>query len=143
MSVAARIFSVFALAALACACARTPDAQAIRDAITRGADAAQAHDPAPLLALLADDFIGNDELDKVQLKTQLRGQFVVAKAVGVHVGAVTVDVQGDRATARFDAVVTDTSGRWIPDRATTLHFETGWRRERGGWLCNNAHWTRD
>lgn len=141
MSVARPIalFLAFCLAA----CARAPDAQAIRDAVERGADAAQAHDPAPILALLADDFIGNDGLDKAQLKSELRGQFLVAKAIGVHVGAVTVDMQDDRATARFDAVVTDSSGRWIPDRAATLHFETGWRRERDGWLCVNAKWSGD
>ena len=44
---------------------------------------------------------------------------------------------------RFDAFVTDTSGRWIPDRAATLHFETGWRREGKRWLCINARWSND
>jgi hypothetical protein len=61
----------------------------------------------------------------------------------VTIGAIEVDVQADRATASFDAGVTDSSGRWIPDRATTVHFVTGWRRSGGTWLCYNAKWTQD
>ena len=133
----------FLLALCVAACARTPDDQAIRESIEKGVAAAQAHDASALADVLADDFIGNDELDKPALKSQLRGQFVVAKAIGVRIGSIDVEVNGDRATARFDAFVTDTSGRWIPDRATTLHFETGWRRDGKHWFCNNARWTRD
>jgi len=137
-----RLFAIFLMLCLA-ACARTPDAQAIRESIDHAAAAAQAHDPAGLVDVLADDFIGNDGLAKADLKSQLRGQFIVAKAIGAHVGPIHVEVDGNRAVARFDAFVTDTSGRWIPDRATTLHFETGWRREGKRWLCNNAKWSSD
>jgi len=133
----------FLFALCMAACARTPDDQAIRKSIENGAAAAQAHDASALTDMLADDFIGNDELDKAGLKSQLRGQFVVAKAIGVRVGPIDVEVNGDRATARFDAFVTDTSGRWIPDRAATLHFQTGWRRDGKYWLCNNAKWSSD
>ena len=133
----------FLLAVCVAACARTPDAQAIRESIENAAAAAQSHDAAALTDVLADDFIGNDEFDKAALKSRLRGQFVIAKAVGVRVGLIDVEVSGDRATARFDAFVTDTSGRWIPDRAATLHFETGWRREGKRWLCINARWSND
>ena len=133
----------FLFALVVAACARTPDDQAIRACVEKGVDAAQSHDAAALIDVLADDFIGNDEIDKAGLKSQLRGQFVVAKAVGVRVGPIDVEIDGDRATARFDAFVTDTSGRWIPDRAATLHFETGWRREGKRWLCNNAKWSGD
>lgn len=133
----------FLLALCVAACARAPDDQAIRESIEKGVAAAQAHDASALTDMLADDFIGNDELDKPGLKSQLRGQFVVAKAIGARIGPVDVEVNGDRATARFDAFVTDTSGRWIPDRAATLHFETGWRREGKRWICNNARWTQN
>ncbi len=133
----------FLMALCMAACARTPDGQAIRESIEKGVAAAQAHDASALTDVLADDFIGNNELDKAGLKSQLRGQFVVAKAIGVRIGPVDVEVRGDRATARFEAFVTDTSGRWIPDRAATLHFETGWRRDGKSWLCNNANWSGD
>lgn len=125
------------------ACARTPDDEAIRAAIAKGAEAAEAHRAGDLVDLVSSDFIGNDGLGRADLANLLRGRMLVANALGVHVGSVDVDVQGDRATARFDALVTDTSGRWIPDRAATLHFETGWRREGREWRCYNAQWSSD
>jgi len=133
----------FLFALCVAACARTPDDRAIRESIEKGVAAAQAHDAAALIDALADDFIGNDELDKPALKSQLRGQFVVARAIGVRIGPIDVEVSGNRAAARFDAFVTDTSGRWIPDRAATLHFETGWRRDGKRWLCNHAKWSSE
>lgn len=128
---------------LAGACSRTPDDQAIRAAIERGALAVQEHDAGGLMDLVSEDFIGNDELDRAQLRNYLRAQFIAAQALGVHVGPIEVEVRGDRATARFDALFTDTSGRWIPDRATTLRFETGWRRSGKHWQCINARWSGD
>ncbi len=131
------VFFVLLLAA----CARTPDEQAIRTAIEQAAQGAEAQDLSALEALLADDFIGNDELDRTQLRRQLRAQFVVAKAVSVRIGPIAIEVQGARATASFEAFLTDSSGRWIPERATTLHFETGWRRDGRQWHCINARWS--
>ena len=129
------------LALLLGACARTSDEDAIRAAIERGAQAIQERDAGELAGLVSDDFIGNDELDRAGLANHLRGQFVVARAIAVQVGGIEVEVRGERATARFDALISDSSGRWIPDRATTLHFTTGWRRSGGEWLCNNAKWS--
>lgn len=133
---------LLALAALT-GCSRPPDEQAIRTAIESGAAALQARDAGKLADLASDDFIGNDELDKAALGRYLRAQLLAANALTVRLGAVTVEVRGDRATADFDAFVTDSSGRWIPDRATTLHFRTGWRRSGRHWLCNHAKWSND
>ena len=72
----------FLLAVCVAACARTPDAQAIRESIENAAAAAQSHDAAALTDVLADDFIGNDEFDKAALKSRLRGQFVIADDSG-------------------------------------------------------------
>ena len=124
-------------------CSRTPDDEAIRAAISRTAEAAQARRAGDVLDAVSDDFIGNDGIDRTELGNLLRGRMLVANALGVRVGSVDVDVQGGRAVARFDALVTDSSGRWIPDRAATLHFETGWRREGRQWRCYNAKWSSD
>ncbi len=132
---------IVALLVVLVACARTPAEQAIRAAIERGAQALQAHDAGRLADLVSDDFIGNDELDKIGLGRYLRAQFLAANALGVRIGTITVDVRGDRATAEFDVFITDSSGRWIPDRATTLQFQTGWRRSGRQWLCNHARWS--
>lgn len=132
------------LLALALAgCSRTPDELAIRQTIESMADAVEAHRSGGLLDHVAGDFVGNDGLDRVGLERLLRVRMLAAQAIGVRIGPVSVEVQGDRATARFAALLTDSSGRWIPDRATTLQFETGWRRDGRNWLCYHAKWLSD
>ncbi|HEY6943262.1 hypothetical protein [Dokdonella sp.] len=133
--------------ALACllfvACSRTPDDEAIRAAISAGAAAIEAHRGKDVLDLVTDDFVGNDGIDREELAQVVRAQLLGANALGVRIGAVTVELHGDRAVARFDADFTDSSGRWIADRAKTVHFDTGWRREQGTWRCYNAKWSSD
>ena len=138
-----RVAGIALLCLLGVACSRTPDNEAIRAAITAGAQAAAEHRGSELLDLASEDFIGNDELDRKQLANLVRAQLLGAGAIGVRIGAIDVDVQGDRAVARFEARVTDSSGRWIADRAARLHFETGWRREGRQWRCYNAKWAQD
>ncbi|MGN6519187.1 MAG: nuclear transport factor 2 family protein [Dokdonella sp.] len=123
------------------ACARQPDDEAIRAAITAGAAAIEAHRGKEVLDLVTEDFVGNDGVDRAGLANVLRAQLLGANALGVRIGSVAVELHGDRAVARFDADITDSSGRWIADRATTVHFETGWRREDGAWRCYNAKWS--
>lgn len=128
---------------LCLSCARQPDAEAIRGAIAEAGAAVEAHGGSDLLDHVSQDFIGNNELDRAQLDRLLRMQMMGAKSIRVSIKGIQVDVQGDRATAVFEANITDSSGRWIPDRAATLKFETGWRREDRQWRCYNAKWTQD
>ena len=135
---------LFLLLCLACvACARQPDAEAIRERIGQMAGAAEAQDAGDVMDGIAADFIGNGELDRGQLANLVRAQLLAGRAIGVDLGAIEVEVQGERAIARFQATLTDGSGRWIPDRRASLDFETGWRREGSDWVCYNAAWSRD
>jgi hypothetical protein len=136
-----RMAGIALLCLLGVACSRTPDDEAIRAAISAGAASVQAHRGKEMLDLVAEDFVGNDDVDRAGLANLLRAQMLGANTIGVRVGSVEVDLHGYRAIARFDADVTDSSGRWIADRATTLHFETSWRREDREWRCYNAKWT--
>ncbi len=132
------------LLCLACAaCARQPDEEAIRERIGQMAGAAEAQDASDVMDGIATDFIGNGEIDRAQLANLVRAQLLAGNAIGVDLGAIEVEVQGERAIARFQATLTDGSGRWIPDRRASLDFETGWRRESGDWVCYNAAWSRD
>lgn len=128
---------------LSAACARQPDDEAIRAAITAGAASIEAHRAKDVLDLATDDFVGNDGVDRAGLANIVRAQLLGANTIGVRIGSVTVELHGERAVAGFDADITDSSGRWIADRATTLHFETGWRREGRAWRCYNAKWSDD
>lgn len=139
-----RKIAVFVLASLLAACARAPDAEAIRTAIGGMAAAAQAKRTGEVLAHVADDFTGNGgEFDRDGLERLLRARVLAAQSVGVSIGTVDVELDGDRAIARFDVTLTDGSGRWLPDRRSVLEVTTGWRREGSDWLCYNATWSSD
>ena len=138
-----RMAGIALLCLFGVACSHTPDDEAIRAAIATGAAAMEAHRGKDVLELVSDDFIGNDGADRAELGNLLRAQALGANTIGVRIGSVDVELHGDRAIARFDADVSDSSGRWIADRATTLHVETGWRREGREWRCYNAKWTQD
>ncbi len=135
------LIRILCLMLLLGACARPPDVEAVRAAVERGAEAARERDTSTIMKLVAEDFVGNDEFTRGMLRDRLRGRFAFAKSIGVRIGTIDVEVNGNRATARFTALVTDSSGRWLPDRAETLHFTTGWRREGSDWLCYNASWS--
>ncbi len=125
------------------ACARQPDVEVIRHAIVDAGAAAAAQRSSDVLAHVSDDFIGNDgELVRTQLASMLRVQMLTKRGIDVRLGHIDVQLDADRATAHFDATLTDASGHWLEDRSSTLHFDTGWRRERSGWRCYNAHWSR-
>lgn len=129
---------------LASACARPPDAQAIRTAIAGMGQAVEAHRSADILGHVSDDFTGNDgELDRAQLANLLRVELLAKRGLGVSLGSIDVELSGDRATANFDATLSDDSGRWIPDHRSNVHFTTAWRREGGEWRCYNAKWSSD
>lgn len=139
-----RFVPVWLLILLLAACARAPDAEVIRDAIGEMAAAAEAKRSAEVLEHVAVDFTGNDgELDRAELERMLRARVLAAQAVGVSIGTVTVELDGDRATARFEMTVTDGSGRWLSDGRAVLQVTSGWRREGGIWRCYNARWSRD
>lgn len=138
-----RMVGIALLCLLGVACSRTPDDEAIRAAISTGAARMEAHRGKDVLELVSDDFIGNDGVDRAELGNMLRVQALGANTIGVRIGSIEVELHGDRAIARFDASVSDSSGRWIADRATTLHLETGWRRQGREWRCYNAKWTQD
>lgn len=123
------------------ACARVPDTDAIRSAIRTMAEAAEAKRTGDVLDHVAADFTGNDgEVDRAGLERLLRARVLAAQAIGVTIGTVEVELDGDRATARFEMTVTDGSGRWLPDRRAVLDMTTGWRREGSVWRCQNARW---
>ncbi len=139
-----RVLSLLLLVLILSACARVPDADAIRGTIQTMAEAAEAKRNAGVLESIAADFTGNDgEFDRDGLERMLKARLLGGQAIGVSLGRIDVELDGDRATARFSMTVTDDSGRWLPDRRAALDVTTGWRREGRDWHCYNARWTQD
>jgi len=136
------VFCVLAVALLAAACSRPPDEVRIRSAIEAMKAAAEARKAAGVLEYLADDFTGNNgEVDRDGLARLLKMHFLQRDAIGVDIGAIAIDIDGDRATAKFEIVLSDGSGRWLPSGRETYAIISGWRRDGSGWICYNATWS--
>src|SRR5690348_5927775 len=127
------------------ACHRTPDEQQVRQAIASAAAAARANDADGMLAVVDDDFVGNDGvLDRHGLKQMLVLRAFHKDSTGVLIGPVSIERQGDRLIARF--TLTLTGGKpdsLLPDRADVFAMSTAWRKDSGKWRCYSANWSSD
>lgn len=103
--------------------------------------AIDARDVGAVHALLADDFIGNDGLDKQGARRLATGLFLRYRNVGLRLGPVDVRLRGDAdATVRFTVLATGGSGGLLPDSGQVYAVETGWRWIDGAWRLRSAQW---
>lgn len=134
---------VFVVACLLAGCTRTPDEQRIRNAIGAMHVAVSERTPKEFLRHVADDFTGDEgALDRAGVANLLRALILRHASIGALIGPIDIEIDGDRAIARFPLTLTGGSGSLLPDSAGQYQFETGWRREGGTWLCLNAQWQR-
>ena len=130
------------LAMLAIAgCHRTPDEQRIRDTVVAMQAALEARDPRSFISHVSAYFTGNDgQVDRNGLHNLLRAQVLRNESIGVTLGPIDVELQGDRATVRVSATFTGGSGGLLPERGSIYSISSGWKREGGEWRCYNAAW---
>lgn len=134
------IFMFCALLSLS-GCHRTPDEQRIRNAITAMAQALEHGQPRDFMASVAEDFTGNDgNFDRTSLHNLLRAEVLRNGKLGVILGPIDVELQGDRATVHNTATFTGGAGGFLPERGAVYTFSSGWKREGSKWLCYNASW---
>lgn len=128
---------------LAAGCSRTPDEQRIRETVARMQEALEARKPGDFMAGIATDFTGSEGgLDRDALHNMLRAQVIGNARIGVTLGPLDIDLQGERATVRMTATFTGGSGRFVPERGSVYSITSGWRRTGGDWVCVNAQWQR-
>jgi ketosteroid isomerase-like protein len=129
------------VAVLLAACARTPDEQRIRAAITTMQHAVETHDARGFIAYVSSDFSGNDgAVDRDGLANLLRSQVLRNEQVGVTLGPIDVELQGSRAIARVTATLTGGSGGLLPEHGAIYAFTSGWKKDGSDWRCYNASW---
>ncbi len=135
--------TVFAMVVLACiACSRESPEQALRLQVDAMQAAMEARDAGDVHALLAEDFVGNDGLDRRGARQLVAATFLRHREVGARFGPVQVDMRSDRdAVARFTVLATGGSGGMLPDSGQVFDVETGWRLADGQWQLLNARWT--
>lgn len=135
--------AIIAVVLLLGACHRTPDEQRIRAAMAAMQAAVEAREPREFMRRTSTDFTGNDgQVDRDGLHDLLRVQVLRNESIGVTLGPIDVDVQGDRATVRATATLTGGSGGWLPEHGAVYAIVSGWKREGSEWLCYNATWQR-
>jgi hypothetical protein len=123
------------------ACSRTPDDQRIRDTIQAMQQAAEARNPRQFLEHVTPDFSGNQgSVDRDGLGNILRAIVFRDEKVGVTLGPIDVDIQGNRATASLIATLTGGQGGLLPEHGAIYSIKSGWRRDGKDWICFAATW---
>ena len=139
-----RFLSVVALvvAGMLAGCGGEAPEQAVWAQLAALQAAIDARDAGAVDDLLAQDFIGNDGMDRRAAKQLAVGVFLRHRDVGAKLGPITVEPRGDaEAVARFTVLATGGSGGLLPERGQVYRVETGWRRTDGEWKLLNASWT--
>lgn len=121
-------------------CARTAPEQALRDTMSGLQAAIEARDASGVRAVLADDFIGPEGLDREGAGRLAQGMFLRYRGVGATLGPMEIDLQDQHAQVRFDALLTGGSGGLLPASGQAYEVETGWRLDNGEWRLVNARW---
>ena len=117
----------------------TPE-QALRTQLQEMQAAAAERRIGDFMDGVTQDFAGNGGMDRAAMHNMLRMQVLGKANIGVSTGPLDVEVQGDRATVRFSAMLTGGSGRFLPDSAQAYAITSGWRIEDGDWRVYYAQW---
>jgi ketosteroid isomerase-like protein len=132
-----------ALIALA-GCSRKPDEQRIREAIAAMQKAAEGHELRAFMAHVSDDFTGNKgNYDRAALANLMRMEVLRNDQVGVTLGPISVDLDGERAIVRVTVTLTGGSGGLLPEHGAIYSITSGWKRQGSDWLCYNAQWEQE
>lgn len=128
--------------AIACAgCAKTPPEQALRQRVDELAHVIEARDARGVASLLADDFVGNDGVDRTGARRLAGALFLRYRDVGIRLGPLQVEMSGDsRARVRTTAMLTGGAGGLLPRSGQVQAIDTGWRLDRGRWVMTSARW---
>ena len=123
------------------ACSRSDPEQAVRAQVDALQQAIDARDAGAVEDLLAEDFIGNEGMDRRGAKQLAAAVFLRHREIGARLGPVTVELRGEgEAIARFSVLATGGSGGLLPEQGQVYQVQTGWRLQDGDWKLLNASW---
>lgn len=123
------------------ACSVSDREQQLRQQISALQEAIDRRDVGDVEALLAQDFVGNEGMDRRGARQLAAAVFLRHREVAARIGPVEVELRGqDDAVARFPVLATGGSGGLLPERGQAYQVETGWRLIDGEWKLRNASW---
>ena len=124
------------------ACSDESPEQAVRAQVAELQAAIDARDAGDIEALLAEDFVGNEGIDRRGARQLAAAVFLRHRQVAAKVGPVSVELRGEAdAIATFSVLATGGSGGLLPEQGQVYQFQTGWRLVEGEWKLLNASWT--
>ena len=124
------------------ACSVSGREQQLRQQISALQEAIDRRDAGDVEALLAEDFVGNEGMDRRGARQLAAAVFLRHREVAARIGLVEVELRGqDDAVARFPVLATGGSGGLLPESGQAYQVETGWRLVDGEWKLLNASWT--
>lgn len=130
------------LACATVACSRTDPEQALRQTLAQLQAAVEARDASAVADTLAEDFVGNDGMDRREARALALLLMKRHQSLGVSFGLLDVRMQPpSNAVATFTAMTTGGSGGLLPERMQAYAVETAWREVDGEWLLYHARWT--
>ena len=121
-------------------CGAPPDEEALRSNIAAMQAAVEQRSLAGVMDHITDDFGGSQGLDRDALKRLLQAQIIANANIGATIGPISIERQGERATATFSLVLTGGSGIFLPERGRVYQMKTGWRIEDDVWKVYFAEW---
>ena len=80
-------------------------------------------------------------MDRKDVRRLAQLVFMRNRDIGATLGPLQVSIQGEHATARFNAALTGGSGALLPDSAQVYEVTTGWRMRDDAWELVSAEWT--
>ena len=86
------------------ACSRSDPEQAVRAQLEALQQAIDARDAGAVEDLLAEDFIGNEGMDRRGAKQLAAGVFLRHREIGARLGPVTVELRGDHPEVDGDRI---------------------------------------
>ena len=125
-------------------CAGRSDDARIKAAIEAMRVAVQEHRPRDFMANVSDDFAGNEgSVDHAALFNLLRVQALRNDHIGILLGPISIDWQGDRATTHFTAAIAGGNSAVLPEHAEVYAITAAWKKNGSSWRCYNATWSSD
>ena len=138
-------FAMLACAILALVlggCARSDAEAAVRGRLGDLQAAIDARDAGDVQAVLAEDFIGNDGIDRRGARQLAAAVFLRHRNVSARLGPIVVEPRGERdAVARFSVLATGGTGALLPAQGQVYEVETGWRLVDDEWQLLSASWS--
>lgn len=127
--------------AMLSACTRPVPEAALREQVAELQASIDGRQADEVEAMLAEDFIGNEGLDRREARRLAAGIFLRFRDVGVRIGPLGVEMHGDdRAQVDFTAVATGGSGGLLPQQGQVYEVGTAWRIVDGEWRMYSAQW---